>query len=345
VKTVHATNYNDADTYIRENLPWILNGTVEFVIDEPKADWDLYIPRFVRAAKMDNRDPGGIPIRGDVSDRAIGSLMASGAGGRFSLIAENLQFHKASPHNDEGTFCSASYSTEIELRNCSVADTGDHEKGVVAYGPNAAISLNGVDFGNNAIPSNGVDVKHGGFVFEEKTTAARDTTAAAMGNVGGYAYAATTGRIYYDSHNSTLTGDAGNVLTSGIVGDYVDYGYGGDQDPFTRNYGGKFEKLQSRSGYGNVTGSRSPDNWYTNAQDSDLDVSIVVIANADSTKVDVRLNVDPDGNTRRVDQFRQTVNSNDLATLSATVPNGYQYRLDTFGDTSDYSIERWWEQS
>ena len=102
------------------------------------------------------------------------------------------------------------------------------------------------------------------------------------------------------------------------------------------------EKADTRSGYEDVLASRDFDVQETNDTGSDLDVSVTVVSDASDTLIALTLSVDGVFVSRpRIESADQ----NDRVVAQATVPAGSNYELATAGDTADYSLERWAEQS
>lgn len=89
-----------------------------------------------------------------------------------------------------------------------------------------------------------------------------------------------------------------------------------------------------------VSGSRSFGSSYTNSNDTWRWVSVV--ANADASPTDLRLNLQVSGtNVDRNDQRDAT--SGNKVSVEALVPSGNSYQVDKFGDTSNISLSQWTE--
>ena len=101
------------------------------------------------------------------------------------------------------------------------------------------------------------------------------------------------------------------------------------------------DKADTRSGYTSVVSSRSFDTTEINTTGSDLDVVVTVQSTADGTDVNIALDVDG----LRISNLTQEHDSVKRVVIDATVPNGSEYELRAFGDSEDYEIDRWVEQS
>jgi len=220
-RTVYASNYTDPDEFIQENLPWIVAHELTFVFDENKPDWDLFVPGFMRIDTLMDTDLGGVKIIGQNSTtRQVNGMFFSGIVGRFGAIVDYIECTGEHSYDNEHSAITVSYCSEVEFRNTSLS--GAITNGITAYG-DSIVALNGVDFGANVCSGEGVRTKHGAFVYEQRSQSLRDTAAASLGNVGGYAYDAELGEIRYDGSTSTLTGDNSPDINV-ADGEIYDYG-------------------------------------------------------------------------------------------------------------------------
>ena len=100
------------------------------------------------------------------------------------------------------------------------------------------------------------------------------------------------------------------------------------------------ESLDSRSGYQNVTSSRSVDTTETNTSGSDMNVIVTLASDASDASLDAQLSIDG----LNVDFIKKIASRNDeILSLSGTVPAGSTYGINDF--STDVSINRWVEQT
>lgn len=89
-----------------------------------------------------------------------------------------------------------------------------------------------------------------------------------------------------------------------------------------------------------VTTSRNFNAQETN--DTNGEIKLFVYARANSDGVSVGLNAFV--NTVRVDRFRQTLDTDEEASVQAiSIPKGASYEVTNFGNTNSYSLEQWVE--
>jgi hypothetical protein len=105
------------------------------------------------------------------------------------------------------------------------------------------------------------------------------------------------------------------------------------------------DKADTRSGWTDETANRSLDTWYQNTTDSDLDVAVSVQASADATRTSLR----PHENTSQTNNIlwieEDDLDTNRRMSVTMTVPAGHYYKVGSGGDTGNFSLEYWSEQS
>ena len=101
------------------------------------------------------------------------------------------------------------------------------------------------------------------------------------------------------------------------------------------------DKADTRSGYTDVTTSRSLDTTETNTTGSDLDVSVTTQSQVDNTNMAIDLVIDGSEISRSVQN--QSL-ADDTVTVTGTVANGSDYSVESLGDTADYTLRSWSEQ-
>jgi len=102
------------------------------------------------------------------------------------------------------------------------------------------------------------------------------------------------------------------------------------------------EQADTRTGYTEVSSSRSFNTTETNNTGADLDVSVVAIS--DSSDTDMNIDIRQGGLV--VDKTRIPSAANaERASVQATIPAGSDYTVRAFKDLADYSIDTWVEQS
>ena len=100
------------------------------------------------------------------------------------------------------------------------------------------------------------------------------------------------------------------------------------------------EKANTRSGYVDVTSSRSFYTTETNTTESDLNVSVAAKSTADGTRTLWQISVD--GTV--VTKFDDIIDSGSIVSQSVTVPASSNYKVAAYGDSANYEIEFWNEQ-
>lgn len=104
------------------------------------------------------------------------------------------------------------------------------------------------------------------------------------------------------------------------------------------------DKADTRNGYTAEAANRSFQTWYQNTSGADMDVSVIASSSADGTKMTLVLDVSPSQSNFRVDETTKILDTNDHASVQATVPDGYYYQVRAFNDTQNFDINEWREQ-
>lgn len=159
---------------------------------------------------------------------------------------------------------------------------------------------------------------------------------------------------------SPISGFGGGLEMDGtgqlqVDSSYFDGSITGVSDPLSSNLDGagyditnvdrfvgnslEAEKADTRSGYTDVTSSRSLDTIETNATGSDLDVVIIVNSNVDNNDINVFSKVN--GSAVAIERFN--LDSSERTTLYMTVPAGDDYSASIA--SGDVSLHKWLEQS
>lgn len=148
-----------------------------------------------------------------------------------------------------------------------------------------------------------------------------------------------------EANRSSYTPHDGALFIATDTGAEYD-GDGSSWNKADRGYGSlSADHADTRNGYVDETANRSFGTWYQNTTGADLDVSVIASASSDSTNMTIVLDVNSSQSNFRVDEFTQTIDSNDHGSVQATVPDGFYYQVRAFNDTANFSIDEWREQT
>jgi len=98
----------------------------------------------------------------------------------------------------------------------------------------------------------------------------------------------------------------------------------------------------TRNGYNDVTGSRSFDTVETNNTGADLNINVVAECGSDGSAMSIVVSID--GSNVDEESIQNPTNG-DKISVSNTVQDGSDYQVKAFGDTANFSLRRWSEQS
>jgi len=102
------------------------------------------------------------------------------------------------------------------------------------------------------------------------------------------------------------------------------------------------DKADTRSGYNDVTSSRSFNTTETNNTGSDLDVIVTAESTADATDIILYSKV---GGTATDQNYDPSADSGSRYSVKVTVPNGSDYEVNLSGDVSQINLQTWVEQA
>ena len=108
------------------------------------------------------------------------------------------------------------------------------------------------------------------------------------------------------------------------------------------------EKLDRSSGYEwTEKADRSFDEWVQAPADKDIEFGVVVNTAADSTEVNLLVDINTTESANNLFRERDTLvnTGDDLSVGPFTVPAGHYYQVRAFGDTADYVLDTWAELS
>jgi len=100
-------------------------------------------------------------------------------------------------------------------------------------------------------------------------------------------------------------------------------------------------KADTRGGYSELSLSRALDTTETNNSGSDMNVSINLVPTSDGSFIRARLKVEGEN----VSRYKKICNLNEGGNVSAVVPDGSRYQLEALGDTANYELQTWYEQT
>jgi len=100
-------------------------------------------------------------------------------------------------------------------------------------------------------------------------------------------------------------------------------------------------KADTRGGYSELSSSRALDTTETNNSGSDMNVSINLVPTSDGSFIRARLKVGGEN----VSRYKKICDLNEGGNVSAVVPDGSTYQLEAFGDTANYELQTWYEQT
>jgi len=104
------------------------------------------------------------------------------------------------------------------------------------------------------------------------------------------------------------------------------------------------DAIDSKSGYTDRTSERSLGLWQQNTTGRDLEVTVIVNADADATDVRITADVNDSKSANKVDEYRDTIDEFDRASVSMTVPNTFYYQVRDAGEPANFSLDTWVEQ-
>jgi hypothetical protein len=147
-----------------------------------------------------------VTIQGDTttpSNCPLGSVVVTGFSGGI-LSIEGFELQRDNPYEDDNFPAAIEHSAEVRLKDITFAGGTN---GVLSYG-SSIVELYNIEFGSNVLSGDGLTVKHGGRIQEQRVGDGVN------GTVGGHAYTPTIGTITVVRSNSNLTGSSGLVDAS-----------------------------------------------------------------------------------------------------------------------------------
>lgn len=210
-----------------DEIPLLMRHKLDVVIEPGEYDEDVIVPPFIGEwARPNQKELVPVRINGnqdDPSQVTVNSLFATSAIGTIPIQFRGLQVRGTNPYDNEDTGIGIYGCTEVGL--VDVAFVSGHN-GVTSY--NSQVMLRNVDFGSKVLDGKAISVKHNGLAYENPGV--EEPTS---GTVGGAAYNAKNGNIWFASNHSSLSGSPLIKTDLGFVYDFdQEASYGPEQLSF-----------------------------------------------------------------------------------------------------------------
>ena len=193
-------------------LPYLINNNYIIEVDDGTYAEDVLVQNINGGRISNGGEYAMLTLRGNSvtpTNVEVNSVLVDGAQGAWVTIS-SMEIQGSNPYTNESSGLEAYGSTQVVFHNIVFAGGIN---GMTCY--NSYCSAAKIDFGTDVLTGNALRVKHNGVIMEQKAE-----LVPTQGNVGGTAYEAQEGVIWFEGGKSTLSGDSGLIGTN--VGMVID---------------------------------------------------------------------------------------------------------------------------